>query len=68
VGDEVPMFSSAAEVVTQTNVGSGSLVARFLARQYFAVASKRRPGAIGRMIGTGFVTPSVAKTARGAPI
>lgn len=33
VGDEVPMFSSAAEVVTQTNVGSGSLVARFLARQ-----------------------------------
>ena len=49
-----------AEVVTQTNVGSGSLVATFVARQYFAVASERRPEAIGRMIGTGFVTPSFA--------
>lgn len=64
VPDEVPLFVVPAEVVTQTNVGGGSLVARFLARQYFAVASERRPEAIGRMIGTGLVSPSFAQSAR----
>jgi hypothetical protein len=60
VPDEVPLFTAPAEVVTQTNVGGGSPASRFLARQYFAIASERRPEAIGRMIGTGLVTPSFA--------
>jgi hypothetical protein len=58
--DELPIYSSPPVFRVSFNPGSGTLTARITAYQYVSALFTRRPEAIGKIGGTGFIPPVFA--------